>query len=407
MGEGERSFLMSCARIVNRLLVWFSRNARDLPWRHTCDPYAIWVSEIMLQQTQVNTVIPYWERWMRLLPDVKALAKLSPSLLHKLWEGLGYYSRARNLHHSARMLVAQKGGRLPTTLDGWLAMPGVGRYTAGAICSLAFDQPEPILDGNVARVLARLFTVSGSPRKAATNAELWRLAGQLVRSAERTRLVRGAGKGPPAKPAVARPCSGLNQALMELGALICTPRRPRCGLCPVARLCQARHEGRVADFPQRDARPKVTPRAFVVLLAEKNGRFLVRRRPAGVVNAQLWEFPNVELLPPQAEPGGLIRAILGQDSQIPGQLYTVRHSITRYRITLQAYRIPGSDLPGSFVADGKWLDLNQMRRLAFAGGHKRILEHLGFRANGWSTGLASRQPLRPRKKVREMRTHLE
>jgi A/G-specific adenine glycosylase len=398
MGEGETRLFMNYTGIVNRLLVWFSRNARDLPWRHTRDPYAIWVSEIMLQQTQVNTVLPYWERWMRLLPDVKALAKASPSLLYKLWEGLGYYSRARNLHRSARMLVAQQGGRLPATLDGWLALPGVGRYTAGAICSLAFDQPEPILDGNVARVLARLFAVSGSPRKAATNAELWRLARQLVRSAERTRRLPGTSRSPSPNGLGARPCSSLNQALMELGALICTPRRPRCELCPVAKLCQARHDGRVADFPQRDARPKVTARAFVVLLAEQNGRFLVRRRPAGVVNAQLWEFPNVELHPPQADPAGLIQAILSQDSRMPDLLYTVSHSITRYRITLQAYGIPESDLPDSFVANGKWLDLNQMRRLAFAGGHKRILDHLEFRPNGRRTGLGGLQPLRPRKK---------
>src|ERR1019366_8746690 len=143
--------------IVQRLLVWFARNARPLPWRRTRDPYAIWVSEIMLQQTQVKTVLPYWERWMRALPDLAALAKAKPHTLHKLWEGLGYYTRVRNLQRAARLIVERHGGRLPDDFDALLALPGIGRYTAGAICSIAFDQPQPILDGNVIRVLTRLF----------------------------------------------------------------------------------------------------------------------------------------------------------------------------------------------------------------------------------------------------------
>jgi len=151
-------------RLVPTLLDWFARNARDLPWRHTLDPYAIWVSEIMLQQTQVKTVIPYWQRWVRELPDARALAKAAPEKVLKLWEGLGYYTRARNLQKAAQQIARGRGSKFPTAFDDILALPGVGRYTAGAIASIAFNQPRPILDGNVIRVLTRVFGISENPR---------------------------------------------------------------------------------------------------------------------------------------------------------------------------------------------------------------------------------------------------
>ena len=172
--------------IVHRLLAWFAQNARPLPWRRTHDPYAIWVSEIMLQQTQVKTVLPYWERWMRALPNLAALAKAKPHTLHKLWEGLGYYTRVRNLQRAAQLIMAQHGGRFPHDFEDVLALPGIGRYTAGAICSIAFNQPQPILDGNVIRVLTRLFGIAGNPRERKTNARLWQLAEDLVLQAAET-----------------------------------------------------------------------------------------------------------------------------------------------------------------------------------------------------------------------------
>ena len=163
-------------RITGLLLRWFSANARELPWRRTRDPYAIWVSEIMLQQTQVKTVIPYWERWMRELPTIEAVANASPDKIHKLWEGLGYYTRARNLQKAARQIVEKHGGKFPEHFDDVLALPGIGRYTAGAICSIAFNQPTPILDGNVIRVLTRIFGIAENPKEKETNARLWKLA---------------------------------------------------------------------------------------------------------------------------------------------------------------------------------------------------------------------------------------
>jgi len=168
------------AKLVPLLLSWFSTNARDLPWRRTRDPYAIWVSEIMLQQTQVKTVIPYWERWMRALPTIQSTAKAPPAKLHKLWEGLGYYTRVRNLQKAAQEIVARHDGKFPENFDAILALSGIGRYTAGAISSIAFNQPTPILDGNVIRVLTRLFGIAASPREKQTNAQLWQLAGDLV-----------------------------------------------------------------------------------------------------------------------------------------------------------------------------------------------------------------------------------
>src|SRR5213082_3345202 len=155
--------------MVRALLRWFERNARDLPWRRTRDPYAIWVSEIMLQQTQVKTVVPYWERWMRALPDLAALAKARPERLHKLWEGLGYYRRVRNMQTAARLVRDRHDGKFPERFEDVLELPGIGRYTAGAICSIAFDQPTPILDGNVIRVLTRVFGIEGDPHASATN----------------------------------------------------------------------------------------------------------------------------------------------------------------------------------------------------------------------------------------------
>ncbi len=225
------------ATVVPRLLLWFRANARELPWRRTRDPYAVWVSEIMLQQTQVATVIPYYERWMEALPNVRSLARVSSQRLHKLWEGLGYYTRVRNMQKAARQICREHGGVFPEHFEEVLALPGIGRYTAGAISSIAFNKPTPIVDGNVMRVLTRLFGIASDPRATVTNARLWQLAAALVEVAARTGVARPArqeqarerGSRAKMKDAHEDPaCSHLNQSLMELGATVCTPRRPDC-----------------------------------------------------------------------------------------------------------------------------------------------------------------------------------
>src|SRR5665213_1705019 len=233
-------------RMVSALLKWFAANARDLPWRHTNDPYGVWISEIMLQQTQVKTVIPYWKRWMEKLPTVHSLAQARPEIVLKLWEGLGYYSRARNAQKAAQIIDATHAGKFPDDFDDILALPGIGRYTAGAICSIAFQQPKPILDGNVIRVLTRVFGIEGNPRDKAINAKLWALAENLV--------------------SISPNCSHLNQSLMELGALICLPRQAKCSECPVRRLCFANRNNRVDQFPMTAARPETTTRHFTVFI---------------------------------------------------------------------------------------------------------------------------------------------
>ena len=342
------------------LLDWFGKNARDLPWRRTQDPYAVWISEIMLQQTQVKTVIPYWNRWMQELPSIEAAAKVSSDKLHKLWEGLGYYTRVRNLQKAAQVIVEKHGGRFPDKFEEVLALPGIGRYTAGAICSIAFNQPTPLLDGNVMRVFARIFCIAEDPKDKETNARLWKLAEELVECA--------AKKSPPA-------CSHLNQSLMELGALICTPRNPQCTICPIRKLCVAFRENRVEELPNLGRRMAVTRRHFVAVAMEHDGRFLVRQRPAGVINGHLWEFPNVELLN-----GDDTNMALKQFGVIPAQarpLCVVKHSITRYRITLTA--LAANLKKESKVIEGTWKTPAQMHSLAFTSAHKKILKAL--RAN--------------------------
>jgi A/G-specific adenine glycosylase len=368
--------VLKIRQLVLLLLDWFSANARDLPWRRTRDPYAIWVSEIMLQQTQVKTVIPYWERWLRELPTLEAAAKASPDRIHKLWEGLGYYTRARNLQQAAKQIVEKHAGKFPRNADDVLALPGIGRYTAGAICSIAFNQPTPILDGNVIRVLTRIFGIAGNPREKETNARLWRMAEQLVSHAKTRSSQRKTFSKNFAAFASLRetgPCSLLNQSLMELGALICTPRNPQCSICPVRKPCVAFRENRVNELPNLNKREAATARRFIALVAEQNGRFLVRQRPAGVVNAHLWEFPNVEILNGRSDPKPLAKNILGVKPPKLQPLCTVKHSITRYRITLEAFRaqLRGTSHTNSSKV-GIWKTAAQMQRLAFTAAHKKL-----------------------------------
>ena len=403
-------------RLVPLLLDWFVLNARDLPWRRTRDPYAIWVSEIMLQQTQVKTVIPFWNRWMRELPTIEAVAKASPAKIHKLWEGLGYYTRVRNLQKAAKQIVADCRRRgdefrikignpsetphvvsynFPEQFDEVLALPGIGRYTAGAICSIAFNQPTPILDGNVIRVLTRIFGIGGNPKEKKTNARLWRLAEELVSLAGGARLRRaqiGYYSSTESRPTDQQSCSHLNQSLMELGALICTPRNPQCRICPVKKLCVAFRDNRVEELPNLGKRETATARRFAAFVVERKGRFLVRQRPAGVVNAHLWEFPNVETTNGKSDLELAAKDIFGIAPVRIEPLCVVKHSITRYRITLNAFRVSsGGTISTSLHSEktksgtretrpsekaGVWRTPAQMQSLAFTSAYRKVLDAL-------------------------------
>lgn len=349
-------------KLVTVLLDWFATDARDLPWRRTHDPYAIWVSEIMLQQTQVKTVIPFWERWLRELPDITAAAHASPDKLHKLWEGLGYYTRVRNLQRAAQVILEKHDGRFPEKFEDVLALPGIGRYTAGAICSIAFNQPTPLLDGNVIRVLTRIFGIAENPKDKETNAQLWQLAEDLV---HRSSLITR-------HPSLS--CSHLNQSLMELGALICTPRNAQCLICPAKKLCVAFKEGRVDELPNLAKREAATARHFIAFTTESDGKFLVQQRPAGVVNAHLWEFPNVEITGSKADATAEFQKLFDVKPKTIHPLRTVKHSITRYRITLEAFSASLEKRP--VKAGAIWKTPPQMHELAFTSAHKKILSAL-------------------------------
>ncbi|HEX9047304.1 MAG TPA: A/G-specific adenine glycosylase [Verrucomicrobiae bacterium] len=356
--------------MVEALLLWYSTNARDLPWRRTRDPYAIWVSEIMLQQTQVKTVIPFWERWLQELPTIASAATASSDQLHKLWEGLGYYTRVRNLQKAAQVMVEKHGGEFPRTFDEVLALPGIGRYTAGAICSIAFNQPTPLVDGNVIRVLTRIFGIGENPKEKETNAKLWQLAEELVAHAKDAKTAKVKGTLRPLRPLrEENSCSHLNQSLMELGALVCTPRNPQCLICPARKLCVAYREQRVEELPNLGEREKATARKFVAFVIENNGKFLVQQRPPGVVNAHLWEFPNLEVNGEKIAPEALFKKHFAVASNRLEPLRTVKHSITRYRITLEAFHIRMNRFP---ARTGVWLAPEEFDTVAFSSAHKKL-----------------------------------
>lgn len=327
----------------------------------------------MLQQTQVKTVIPYWERWMQQLPDIAALAAASAEKVHKLWEGLGYYSRARNLQRAARFIVHERGGSFPSTPEGILELPGVGRYTAGAISSIAFGHAQPAVDGNVIRVLTRVFRLKGNPKDKAVNERVWGLAARLVKAASASASV-AMSFGQRSERAVAHTsgASALNQSLMELGATICNPREPRCEECPIRTYCRALKSNTVHRYPMLQERPTPTARYFIALLVQDADKVLAVRRPQGVVNEHLWELPNMEVTL-ETKPLAAAREILGCRVRRVEHLQTVRHSITRYRMRLDIYAAVPEMSEG---LPGRWLTAAELEAAAFTGAHRRALRIL-------------------------------
>ena len=302
------------------LLAWYRAHRRDLPWRRTRDPYAIWISEAMLQQTRVETVIPYWERFLERFPDANALASADTDDVLSAWSGLGYYSRARNLQRAAQQVVEQHGGALPSSPEALRALPGVGRYTAGALASIAFDAPEPVLDGNVTRVLARFLDIREPVSERAVRERLWR---------EATVLVRGEAPG------------DLNQALMELGATVCTPRAPRCPECPWRGRCAGRAAGSAEQLPRKaPKRPPVAVEAVAGWL-ERRGRVLAVQRPARGLLAGMWELPGGALEPGEEAESALRRHFEeGLGLRLPGAeaLGSVEHLFSHRRLRLHVFR---------------------------------------------------------------------
>jgi A/G-specific adenine glycosylase len=353
----------AAASLVHHLIQWFEANARDLPWRRTRDPYPIWISEIMLQQTQVATVINYWERWMKSLPNIQAVAEAEEQQLLKLWEGLGYYTRVRNIQKAARQIIEEHNGRFPRRHEDLLSLPGIGRYTAGAISSIAFDEPHPIVDGNVTRVLARLFGVKENAKERSGATKFWEAATALVQKASE---LKGLG--------IHRPCSSLNQALMELGATVCLPRGTRCHKCPLTQSCYAFANNAVEKFPFIAPRPELQSRTFLALVLMSKGQVLVRQRDRNLVNGGFWEFANWEDETPKRF-GVRLSRLFGRRIDLAEPFHQLRHSITRYRITVQAFslEIPSRDRRlGAKEFGGRWVGLAELETLPFTSAHRKI-----------------------------------
>ncbi len=353
------------AQFVKLLLNWWDTNRDDLPWRRSRDPYAVWVAEIMLQQTQVVTVIPYYKRWMAHFPTVADLAASSLDEVLKLWQGLGYYSRARNLHAAAIQVMNLYNGQVPERHSQLMKLPGIGRYTAGAIASIAFSQPVPVLDGNVIRVLTRLADIGDDVSRSKTRNALWRMAGELV-SEERP--------------------GDYNQAVMELGQRVCLPTSPQCASCPVAAFCRSRQRGTQYERPVRPPR-KRSPHFDVVAgiiwrtqIAE-DGQFLIARRPLDGMLGGLWEFPGGKVEASESREEALEREIreeLGIDIDVGRLLCTIKHAYTHFRITLHAFHalyIKGEPQHIG-VADHAWIKLADLDRFPFAVTDLRIIEAL-------------------------------
>ena len=345
------------------LLAWYDANGRDFPWRGDISPYHTWVSEVMLQQTQAATVLPYYLRFIERFPTVQALAAADVDEVLKLWEGLGYYRRAHNLHRAARIIAEQHGGELPRDEKALLALPGIGRYTAGAIRSIAFAEPAPVLDGNVKRVLARLDDISASIDERETEKQLWARAAELV---------------PTDRP------GDFNQAMMELGATLCLPADPQCAVCPVAAFCQARANG------TQDRRPVRTPKqriphydvaAGVVWHASDPDRFLIAQRPAEGMLGGLWEFPGGKQEPGEQLPQTLARELqeeLAIEVAVGEKFAAIKHAFTHFRITLHAFhaRHLAGEPQRIGVDDWRWVTLEELDAFAFAKTDRQIIEAL-------------------------------
>jgi len=331
------------SRFRKRLLAWFRASHRDLPWRRTKDPYRIWLSEIMLQQTRVTTVIPYYERFLKHFPDVRALADAPEEKVLRLWAGLGYYSRARNLQKAAREIVARHDSRFPNTRVDALELPGIGAYTVAAILSIAYGKKMAVLDGNVARVLARLRALEGDLRNASRWRELQATADTLI-----------AAQNP----------GDWNQAMMELGATVCTPKSPQCLLCPVGEFCQARKRGLAETLPvkrERRANEEITLAALVLM--DSAGKTLLLPPPkatipthasdVAILLSRLWHFPTIRVqTDAEQEVQQFCRTLIGK-RHVPGKfvpLRIVRHTVTYRHITVHPFlleirnlrRVPGT-----------------------------------------------------------------
>ncbi|MBI3251989.1 MAG: A/G-specific adenine glycosylase [Candidatus Omnitrophica bacterium] len=350
------------------LLRWFAKNQRPLPWRRHTRPYEVWVSEIMLQQTQVETMLPYFRRWMRLFPTIAALAKSPEKKVLKAWEGLGYYSRARNLHETAKRIVREHGGAFPRDFETILSLKGIGRYSAGAIASIAFNEPRPIVDGNVFRVLSRLYAIK-KPIDIPRNREIfWKLEADLI-PPNRARL--------------------FNQALMELGALVCAAKNPACALCPLQKHCLAFKNDDPEAYPVREKKKKMVKIIAAAVVISRRGdptgrpHYLVQQRPLGEIMGGLWEFPEWKLakdtaLDPEKIKHLTLRRVLsdfGMESNGLKEMGRIKRNYTHHLETLHVFGVPAHGRGNPAPTGGwpfAWVTPEKFADYPFSSAHAKI-----------------------------------
>lgn len=343
--------------LADRLLDWFAHHARDLPWRQDRTPYRVWVAEVMLQQTRTETMEPYYEHFMARFPTLESLARAPLEDVLRVWEGLGYYSRAQLLHTAARKVVDEWGGRLPDTRQELQKLPGVGPYIAGAVASIAFGRPEVALDGNACRVLSRLLALEGNPRRMSVRRHLEEYARSIM---------------PPDRP------GPFNEALMELGATICRPRRPHCDTCPLSEDCQAHRRGQEEAFPTRIPQRTVPHyEVTAAVIGGPDGRFLLARRKKNAFLGGLWEFPGGKRERGESLEECLARELreeLGIEIAVGEHLVTLKHGYTHFRITLHVFRcrrVAGE--PRCLDCDEvRWVTVEEMAALPMAVTDRRI-----------------------------------
>ena len=340
------------------LLEWFENNRRDLPWRRNRTPYRVWMSELMLQQTRVDQAIPYYHRFMKLFPSLSALAAAPEMDVLKAWEGLGYYQRARRAHATAKDLVKNYGGTFPATYEGLIALPGIGPYTAAAIASLAFGLDHAVLDGNVYRVLARVFAVNQSTDLTSVRRQFEQMLAELL----------PAGRA-----------AQFNEGIMELGAMVCTPAQPRCDQCPLAASCQARKLGRVDHYPVRSPGKKVPHRHVGAgVIVDDRGRILIARRLEKSMLGGLWEFPGGGVEKGETRAGCIKRELkeeLGIDVRVGPALITVRHAFSHFTMDLHAYwvRVDRGRPKAIHCAGWKWVTLDEIDAYPLPRADQKIL----------------------------------
>lgn len=355
------------ASISELVLRWYAEHQRDLPWRRTKNPYFIWVSEIMLQQTQVDTVLPYYKRFLSTFPTVQALADASLQEVLKVWENLGYYSRARHLHLAAKEIAARWGGHIPDTEETLLSLPGIGGYTAAAILSFAFGQKVATVDGNVRRVISRLFAIQEPLDQAHTLRRIAQLAEELVPKAH---------------------ASPFNQGLMDLGATVCTPKNPSCTICPLQALCLAKKQGLEEMLPVRNKRSPLAHKDVTAgLIQDKRGRLLIVQRPPSGLLGGLWKFPGGAREPRESLENALKRTVreeLGIRVDIQKALTAVKHAYTHFRITLHAYqcRLNGGRPKALGCQAWQWTPPSDLARFPFSKADRKIMEAMGIAPPG-------------------------